>query len=359
MATIREMKIIADNTHVAVVDAFRANARARAIDRDLVAKSIDNFVAEGSALSRYVALLPRLQSIAAEHGPDAATEWSQTFWGLLRWRSFGYPTFMLSGSLTAAFALTDCGKLPADEWAPPFDAMLVQLPPPSPLWISDASGHNERGASSIFVSRICGFTDAQSRQWGLHEAMDQRAALELMATHNAEASPRTIIRLWPDPPSNFPSTHGNLAPAADGATFGEWLATIGSHIEPDEGQVASAIDETSIETAWRLSMSLWQYLGSLAPHGKPAAERFGPWRQGKARTYRVGDEIKLPAPRSALAGLGTAGWKLHARFMVRGHWRNQAHGPAMQERRRQWVMPYWKGPDSPQSVLDRSYSVTR
>jgi hypothetical protein len=38
------------------------------------------------------------------------------------------------------------------------------------------------------------------------------------------------------------------------------------------------------------------------------------------------------------------GWKVRARFTVRGHWRNQAHGPGRSLRMRKWIAPFWKGP---------------
>lgn len=37
--------------------------------------------------------------------------------------------------------------------------------------------------------------------------------------------------------------------------------------------------------------------------------------------------------------------ELTKRFMVRGHWRRQAHGAGRKERRLQWVKPFWKGPE--------------
>jgi len=32
-------------------------------------------------------------------------------------------------------------------------------------------------------------------------------------------------------------------------------------------------------------------------------------------------------------------------YLVRGHWRNQAHGPGRMARKRIWIQPYWKGPE--------------
>lgn len=66
-------------------------------------------------------------------------------------------------------------------------------------------------------------------------------------------------------------------------------------------------------------------------------------------TWQLGQEIELgpelkQAAREYCGGQRRrAAWKLSARFVVRGHWRNQACGPKLVERRRQWIQPYWKG----------------
>lgn len=43
-------------------------------------------------------------------------------------------------------------------------------------------------------------------------------------------------------------------------------------------------------------------------------------------------------------------------FVVRGHWRNQACGPRLSERRQQWIKPFWKG-DEDMRVLLRSHQI--
>lgn len=45
-----------------------------------------------------------------------------------------------------------------------------------------------------------------------------------------------------------------------------------------------------------------------------------------------------------------------AQFLVRGHWRNQAHGPRRSLRRAQWIQPFWKG-DPEARVLLRQHRV--
>lgn len=72
--------------------------------------------------------------------------------------------------------------------------------------------------------------------------------------------------------------------------------------------------------------------------------RFGAPEQ---RVYKLGKTIKVdcrPAVREWLGGQRKTG-TVAVQFLVRGHWRNQAHGPKMALRRRQWIEPYWKGPE--------------
>ncbi|MCA3265756.1 MAG: hypothetical protein ING19_06770 [Azospirillum sp.] len=49
--------------------------------------------------------------------------------------------------------------------------------------------------------------------------------------------------------------------------------------------------------------------------------------------------------------------KIASRFMVRGHWRNQAHGPGRSERKLVYITPHYRGPDMAQEVLNKPYIV--
>lgn len=52
----------------------------------------------------------------------------------------------------------------------------------------------------------------------------------------------------------------------------------------------------------------------------------------------------------------STGKKIDKRFIVRGHWRQQAFGENMKERRRMWIKPYWKGPEISE-VVSKPYKV--
>lgn len=55
----------------------------------------------------------------------------------------------------------------------------------------------------------------------------------------------------------------------------------------------------------------------------------------------------------ALAGGGTAP---KVQFLVRGHWRQQAHGPGRTLRKPIWIEPFWKGPEDSRILL-RSHKL--
>jgi len=54
--------------------------------------------------------------------------------------------------------------------------------------------------------------------------------------------------------------------------------------------------------------------------------------------------------------LGKTNKKYTARWLVRGHWRNQPFGPKREKRYRKFIEPYWKG-DERNSILIRDYKM--
>lgn len=56
------------------------------------------------------------------------------------------------------------------------------------------------------------------------------------------------------------------------------------------------------------------------------------------------------------SGFGNFSGKPLVRFIVRGHWRRQSHGPENQERKLVWIRPYYKGPDLA-ATINKPYLV--
>lgn len=55
--------------------------------------------------------------------------------------------------------------------------------------------------------------------------------------------------------------------------------------------------------------------------------------------------VRIRGERHSGGAASSAGHHLTKRFIVRGHWRNQAHGPNRSLRRPTWISPHIKGPE--------------
>jgi hypothetical protein len=77
-------------------------------------------------------------------------------------------------------------------------------------------------------------------------------------------------------------------------------------------------------------------------HAKGRDPRHGPPEQ---RVFQLGRPIKVDCREALHEYLGgkRTSTEIRVQFLVRGHWRNQAHGPKLTLRRRQWIEPFWKG----------------
>jgi hypothetical protein len=71
-----------------------------------------------------------------------------------------------------------------------------------------------------------------------------------------------------------------------------------------------------------------------------------PGNPDTSKIYRVGHPVDVDCRQAVseyISGERRSGPTV--RFVVRGHWRDQACGPGLSERRQKWIVPYWKGPE--------------
>lgn len=89
----------------------------------------------------------------------------------------------------------------------------------------------------------------------------------------------------------------------------------------------------------------------------PRLHRDGPADRNR---WIVGREVRLaPEIRAAMSGTSDELRQLTVRYVVRGHWRQQAYGTAHAKHRPTWIAPYWKGPKDIADALLRTYRVER
>ena len=69
--------------------------------------------------------------------------------------------------------------------------------------------------------------------------------------------------------------------------------------------------------------------------------------ENKLKHWEVGRTIRLDPKLVAAARGGSReiALKIKTRFIVRGHYRNVAHGPGRKLHTMKWIAPFWKGPE--------------
>lgn len=78
-------------------------------------------------------------------------------------------------------------------------------------------------------------------------------------------------------------------------------------------------------------------------------------KKGKNRFTRY-DFVYLKPPKNVSLSRDGTGKPIDKRFIVRGHWRNQAMGPKRKERKLIWIRPYMKG-QSMAEIVNKTYKV--
>lgn len=81
-----------------------------------------------------------------------------------------------------------------------------------------------------------------------------------------------------------------------------------------------------------------------------AAERFSVLDYTKVGATVPPITLRSPESETESGASQGAGTRPQVRFLVRGHWRNQAHGPNRADRKIIWIVPFYKGPDIAEQV---------
>lgn len=152
----------------------------------------------------------------------------------------------------------------------------------------------------------------------------------------------------------FIGTHMHLG---DESTISDWNAKIagdltvnGKAIDVLHPQYESA-DRSfrKTELLGRLFVSVCAELSSRnesIPRADTPTGRKRNSDEPRCVTYKLTRNVRVDA-RSAIREYAEGSAKLppSVQIMVRGHWKLQAHGPALSERKLIHVEPYWRGPD--------------
>jgi len=261
----------------------------------------------------YKELPPGLMALSGAGASDPVVGQLLSLHKLLRWARFGMPVFSLTHSAAAAFSLTDSDSVPTTNFRPPFSTFLIQLPTP---WLTLDDG-----------AAIRGFF------W--HEARDAERHRVLIRAIGENPRKALLEGITPHP--------------CEFKTIGDWL---------NRPTLAEGLSRPLVLTLARLLVSMCLYItanGRGEPLSKSAKRIDASPGYVAAGTepaiWMTGREVKIDRALVQAAvdfsesdRKGATGWKLRSRFTVRGHFRNQAHGPGRALRKLRWIEPHWKGP---------------
>jgi hypothetical protein len=253
---------------------------------------------------------------------------------LHQWAKAGCPHFSLTNDFFSAVALTDFGDPTDEPLYMPFDAFTMSFPP------SDFLG----GASKLMVYRMPRMVI--NKDWSIEVVSWKHYRATLLKDN-------PIFSQWP-----IGFTRKQLA---------EESAKMDAFTE-DHGVRPLYDDEKRLPLRMRTMLAnVMSYIESQGPlptvprARKGAAPAAVELTHHERPIYDVGRIVKLDGGlRKAMAETAGDGerWHVAQRFVVRGHWRNQAYGEGRTLRRRKWIEPHWKGPENAVEAINRTYEVT-
>jgi hypothetical protein len=218
----------------------------------------------------------------------------------LAWARHGYNVMDLSASFVAAMLLTDARAIDVSEVRMPFGGVLMLLP--------DGFAQGAEGASYTKI----------------HATELPGGHLSLCASDGARVIDTLIQR--------------------DGLTWDSFDGL--------PSDVTDAADQRSARTIRQVAFCALAYVGAVqsSMERRDAAPKRRRARVADGATPRLWDvgrtiQIHPHLVRAARGGAREIAFRLKYQHIVRGHYREQPHGPRRSERKRIWIAPFWKGPE--------------
>jgi hypothetical protein len=262
--------------------------------------------------------------------------------GTAAWGLTGFPDFSLTDDFFHSIAATDFGDAGDEVLKFPFPAFTIRLPPNEILY----------GCRNVFVYSF-GYENDQVEYPKAHVTAGSENAgqviFELPQLREEGKTPFVLQSTWK---------------LGDSINLGEEKLTPfqeGTAYNIKKQQLAYS----AVQLVRRVVLNTLLYINANNGLPEKGEKKIGPEvpveRDHKELPrFRIGRPIKLgPSIRKMLYHRAPTDQarELMNRFMVRGHWRNQAHGPKLTLRKRMWIEPYWKGPEDVTEALLRSYEV--
>lgn len=269
--------------------------------------------------------------------------------------------------------LTEVPDIPVSEIRLPFPAIYVRVPANLLTLSSLRPGETERVPMHSFLvleKQLLQSFDTTDVSFECNAAVQMQRAFggDMVNAIRQKYSGQPRSRQWTinafAGDVNIERILAMFSPSGD-ESFSEYSATLQRSFSEEkkdlERYATDEPDDCVLDAVMTMVFNLCLYLGAgieTTKYSRPVTGKH--WK--RTRYQKLGSIVKLPqqliesASAYAHKGVVPAAWKLRTKHTVRGHWRNQACGPGMKLRKRIWVEPYWKGPDTAEE-MERIYKA--
>lgn len=233
---------------------------------------------------------------------------------LLAWARGGYNVFDLSPDFVAAMLLTDPSEIDLPSIKLPFAGMLFMIP--------DRFATGVEGTSYTKVHVV--------------EMDDSRLYDDAAVPEDGEKRP--AIAIYATDGTRILST---VAPRADlsWAVLEELPGDDDVDADREARRTIQRVVLGAIAYATAVDRAITERFPGQSKRRRDPATAITHWTIG--RTIKIDPELV----RVARGGAREIAFRIKSRFVVRGHYRNQAHGPNRSLRTMKWIPPFFKGPE--------------
>lgn len=239
------------------------------------------------------------------------------------WAEWGFPTFSLTHSLTAALLLTEPPPYDEEHFRLPFPTFAIVIPEGFlPFWWGREN--NEKHSASLITYH----------EWDAILSDDAAAQISIYS------SEYTLYRRRPKRELCDGSSDKDVALRA----FDDDPPLT----EHDDVTIAAALRILQNTVAWLTSSGIPEAEGAQRKKKTVAsASAPGPTTYVLGRDVKLSPELRRMAVEKALGASSASvpGWKLRMRHVVMGHFWPKDPAQIPKRGKRRWVMPYWRGPE--------------
>lgn len=269
----------------------------------------------------------------------------------LAWARHGYNVFDLSPDFTAAMLLTDARELDVATIRMPFRGILMLIPTDFAKGVEGAS-YTKIHLTEIPRADIKVLTAGNEVANALRGQSPEVVANVINNVRKKFSDPSASSASLVSRPKADPDDTAIHIYASDGAhvldTVIERKGLTWDTFDALPDEVVDDTDRAARHTLRQIVFGTLAYVSAVTTELE--RPRFPPRpveRKETATRWEIGRTIKLDGNlvRAVRGGAREVAYRLKHRHIVRGHYRNQAHGVGRAQRTMKWIAPFWRGPE--------------